>query len=403
LNKSFARLWPIALALVVSLTACSSSSGQTRPTATQSAEGAPTALAATSTTSSASPPPTQTVATTVQPGDTVFCKVQGAAPAGVAMAGTVTVSRWVSAIGAAQVVSTIDLQQVLPGWTAQGTVGYCGPPTQWSADFSKLLIFGNPPGSSQGSIHIAIVDTLKGTFQDLTAPRQQTGFSSAVLADTDPQFLSDAVSSKITFGSKKFSFIENGTLMTSDIGDPSKATPVTAADLHGKQVVPGHPEQSMYYGAIGSQYNTVSPDGTLVADPGANNVALAPASRPDSVEEISCPNVQAITGAAVLGWVDSSRPIVGASSLTNPGSAVVDIVSLGPGSAYTCKSLIPDTDKTISNVILSPDSSEIFFTADGPSGPQVYSVASSGSSSEPALSKYPVVPDGVIYYRPGNY
>lgn len=78
-------------------------------------------------------------------------------------------------------VLTFDRSKVLAGWTLEGTV--CGSPLKWAPDFSLYLVAGKPPGSDIS--HVVAVDVKAGTYSDLTAPRQKSGFSDPVLYERD--------------------------------------------------------------------------------------------------------------------------------------------------------------------------------------------------------------------------
>jgi hypothetical protein len=338
---------------------------------------------------------TSTVAT-IHHDDTVLCNTTAGIPGKGLFSGTITISRWVSPKAPPETIYSLSLDRSFPGWTGGGAS--CQGAATWSADFSKLLVSGTPPNAS--SSHIAVVDLRTGTVRDLTAPRQRTGFSAPVLNETDPQFLSDTPSDRVTFGSNVVAFLGSGALSELDLRSPEVLKPLKTTVVAGQKVLPGHPEYLMNDIPITVDYNKASPDGSFLVDQGSSVASIAPAAHIDKVRNVTCSNVDPYMDSSIIGWADSMHAILVGHSVAK-GDSAVDLVTVGL--AFRCKSLIPATDKEISEIRLSPDRSLIFFTADGPDGPHVYSVPTTGKPREPTPDSYPLLPSETWFYYAGNY
>jgi hypothetical protein len=387
--KSAMRLCS-AMAVVALLTACASSTGN--PSAP------PGTTLPKSTVPSVAPDPqttTQSNASRLLPGDTVLCNATAGIPGAGGFSGTITISRWVSVDVAPEDIYSLSLDTAFAGWTGSGPG--CGPPTTWSPDFTKKLVSGVPPGES--SSHIAVVDLATGIIQDLTAPRQKTGFGDPVLNETDPIFLSDPPTDKVRFGGNVVAFKSNSDALSSvSLNSPTTVKPVSSSRTIGQVVLPGHPEYQLNY--TDGPYNRVSPDGSLFV-PFESSIGITPAAHIDQPKEVSCANVQPGINEDILGWPDSRHLVIRGQSATDPGSTVVDLVTVE--SRLECRSLIPPTAKQISRAEMLPDRSAIIFTADGPNGPQDYSVPTTGAASQPTPGNYPQMSAETVIYQPGNY
>lgn len=331
----------------------------------------------------------------ILPGDTVLCRKTDLIPGGGLFSGTITISRWVSADVPPEDIYSLSLDRSFPGWTGEGAS--CGPPTTWSADFSKKLVSGSPPNAS--SSHIAVVDLATGTVRDLTEARQQTGFGAAVLNETDPIFLSDTPSDKVTFGSNVVAFMGHGDGLSSlTLQSPTSLKPVTSATTIGQHVLPGHPE---YQSNVGDgPYNRASPDGAFFV-PFESSLGIAPSAHIDQPMTVKCANLEPGVDDQVLGWTDSTHLVIAGRSSASPTSGVVDLVTVGL--RLTCESLIPTTDKQISGIEMLPDRSAVFFTAEGPKGAEDYSVPTTGAATQPTPGSYPQMSAETVLYYPGNY
>jgi hypothetical protein len=327
----------------------------------------------------------------IRNGDVVFCDNLGQNVAGIGpIKGKMTIGRLVTVGVAPELVYSLDLGAAMQGWTDGGESGFCRSPLSWSADFSKLLVAGRPPGAS--STHIAVFDMATGSLTDLTAPRQKAGFSDVVLWDSKPRFLADSSSDRITFGSNVVSFIENGSPKILRLSNPEIATPAKTVEVHGRTLLAGHLEQEVDFGD--SFHNRASPDGRYIVPVDGSITNFARAVTPDTALPFSCPNM---TGGFklvfLLGWADSRHAVIS-------DDEHADLITIGPKLA--CSSLIPSTAKQISHVLLTPDGKTVMFTAQDANGDRVYSVPVLGTGREPVLATYPPPSNSTVYY-PGNY
>lgn len=142
--------------------------------------------------------------------------------------------------------------------------GRCGQsPLSWSPDFGLSLLVATPPSGGAGRNHIALVDLQARSTVDLTEARQGgSGFSTDVLDDLSPGFVSDIENSTVSFGSHLVLFKGNGIPMIVDVRSPAVARPVDITN-DSSAVVQVHPEYRLWLGTS-SDENPVSPDGSYI-------------------------------------------------------------------------------------------------------------------------------------------
>jgi hypothetical protein len=332
-------------------------------------------------------------AASVRPGDTIVCTDEAASPAVTAgVYGNMTVSRW-EPDGQLTNIYHVPLAAIMAGWT--GGAADCTQPLSWSADFSKFLLSATPP--NQTGNHIVMIDARTGHLTDLTALRQKSGFSAAVLNETNPIFLSDHPTQNVTFGSRLIRFTDtNGSFELVNLNTPTIATtqPTVTFDYH--DAIAGHPEQQL--SGSSAPGNIVSPDGILVVPLDGQVVSIAKPATPSAETLVNCPNMPAVSlnPPTLLGWVSTSQIVI-----TNAQQA--DLVSVAGGTPGACTPLIPATAKQISQIELSPDRSHIVFDATDTTGPRTYSVDVSGKPQDPQPAQHAVLSADSSVYRPGNY
>lgn len=288
-------------------------------------------------------------------------------------------------------VLTLDRAKILPGWTLQGPV--CDSPVKWTPDFGHYLVAGSPPGSQVS--HVVDVDVAAGTFTDLTAPRQKSGFSDPVLYENDPVFMSDEPSSTPHFGSNMVvinqSIEGHAGFITIDRRNPTEATPMPEDTTSPFPNVPaGHLELYLKDDVHMGDYGSFSPDGVYLAE----DYGLRPSADPGKSIRVECPDWT--TGAHVffLGWTDATHVIYS----DNRRPALVT-ASDHP----TCQPLIPATDKFISSVGLSEDGAKLYFKASNANGGDTeYSMPANSPGASPVPDPFPNTPLHELY-RPGNY
>jgi len=332
-------------------------------------------------------------AATIQAGDIVICRVTDEA-AGLASAvqGNIAISRYVSNGDTEEGVRSVSLGKIMPGWT--GGSPRCGKPNSWSPDFTQYVFTAVPPGGKAS--HIVLLNLASETITDLTSPRQGTSFSSAVLSDSNPGFISDAPSDRVTFGSNFIVFSENGSDRYSlDVRSPNIASPVAITN----GIVAGHPESWFLSLSEDSSYGAASPDGMYIT----MGSKLAPATDPDAGQQVpDCPETEGEYVGAFIGWADAGNAV-----LVTGGIQQVELVTPS-GGRLGCESLLPRTDKALSDFALSPDRSKIIFTASGPTGDEIYAVKPTIPAPDPTPSTYPrnlwaSGVGGTTVFYPGNY
>jgi hypothetical protein len=320
----------------------------------------------------------------IQPGDTILCSEEGQFNQQTrSLDATFTISRYVSVDTPPQIVRKVSISPLILGWDLP-SLG-CNNPTSWSPDFTKYLFAGIPPGGSAS--HIAVVDLTKGTLTDLTQLRQGSGFSDEVLYETDPAFVSDTPTDKATFGSNVVVFVRDNKLFTVDIRSPESDSQLR--DTNG--TAPGHPEHDLRLGAR-SDFRRASPDGAFIADPAIGST-IYPAGKVDQEQTPTCPGMEGSFGGTVLGWADANHAVYSAGS----GLGLVTVAD-----TLECVSLIPPTDKLLSDFQLLPDGSAVTFTAGGPNGDEVYEVSTKLPGREPMRSKALRLTYDTLF-APGNY
>jgi hypothetical protein len=321
----------------------------------------------------------------IKPGDTILCSEEGQFNQQTkSLEATFTISRYVSADTPPETVRKVSVSPLILGWGLP-SLG-CNNPTSWSPDFTKYLFAGVPPGGAAS--HIAVIDLAKGTLTDLTAPRQGSGFSDQVLNETDPSFISDTPTDKVTFGSNVVLFKRDNKLFTVDTRAPESDAQLS--DTNG--TAPGHPEHDLRQG-VRSDFRRASPDGAFIADP-ANESTIYPAGKTNQAMTPVCPGMEgSFVGGTVLGWADATHAVYWAGS-------ALGLVTVGD--TLECESLLPATDKLLSDFQLLPDGSAVTFTAGGPNGDQVYQVATKLPAGEPMPGKALRLSYDALY-APGNY
>jgi PKD domain-containing protein len=314
----------------------------------------------------------------------------------------------------------------LAGWDAHPVT--CDERLDWSADFSMYAFAGTPPGADDSVVHIGVLNLATHAVSDVTAPRQQGGFSAPTLSENAVQFLG-AGDGRVSFGSTSL-FVHSSAGYTDDhylvvpVGDPARATEVTPSTAYPVQptisrVAGGHFEQQIDSGVkpgVLSNGPLASPDGKLIAwYPGLGQQGVDPfdlgaeldvwqPGHGDALKPVKCPTPDGYAGA--LGWRDATHLLValrGSDDLFTGGWDSIGLVTLGPdGSTQGCRLVLPPTSKDVTQPYLSLDGQRMFFTTPGPTGPQSWVVSLAGdSASAPQQTSSPeTYPSGAVVFYP---
>ena len=142
------------------------------------------------------------------------------------------------ATGTLRQLMSLNLDTLFAGWSTPSAYQYGTSSSGvsvncdrdgFSADFTKLLFYGTPPGLAQ--THIGYIDLTDHSVHDLTAPRQGTGFGAQLLDEGDPAFLGPG-NGTLSFGSDQVVFSDlEGTSVTS-VSNPSQASQVNSSDIY---------------------------------------------------------------------------------------------------------------------------------------------------------------------------
>ena len=323
--------------------------------------------------------------TSVDPtGGTVLCEAAG---------GVITIFQFKKPSAAPTKLISFSPTQLVPGWKL--SYPNCSNPLRWSPDFSMYLVEGVP--ESGAASHVAVVNIKTGTYTDLTAPRQKSGFSDPVLHESNPRFISDTPTDKFTFGSNivlidQLNSVGTDMWITVDRRSPQvSSTPMERVAGPRGYLYPGHPEAT-----LDSQqefnFRSVSPDGKYLA--GGSAISSAADFSKQSV--ISCSDINPVT-ASILGWADSTHVI-------ESDGRWADLVMVGTNE---CTPIIPQTGKSITIQGLSDDGSTLYFDASaaiGASGSQTYAIPIDKPGAEPAKVDSNVPRTGLhSLYARGNY
>ena len=294
-------------------------------------------------------------------------------------AGTsLNVARGVGADRLVPVYSTTIEGGLLRGWTSVRPYG--DHRTDFSADFSKVLVVGTPPGFTHD--HVGVVDLLTGTVTDLTAPRQGKGFSDPVLCEESPEFVPSTIGVGgfgsdlvlLSSGNGGGGVATGGCPRDHDlivpVSDPSKATIV---DYSGAQAPfpPGYRERH--------PAGMISPDGRFMlgkSDRGNGGSLQVLATGKVVDPPVDCfkqPNSNIVD---IQGWIGPQTYV---AALYRD----YRIVSVAADGTQTCSGGLPATDKEVTKPTLTFDRTGVVFTVPGPSGTEEYRQPVTGG--EPVL------------------
>jgi hypothetical protein len=270
-----------------------------------------------------------------------------------------------------RLVKTVVPATAISGWGFEDYPLSCTRRAQWSADFTKVLFAGTPPGLQVS--HIAYLDLTTNKVIDLTAARQQSGFSAKTLKEDAPLFTAQA-GATLTFGSGTVQFTREQKTWTTSISNPSAESDTgQAADYTSRSH--GHPEFDVNGFAAGQllrQRTALNSSGTVMVSVTSNDSAALIGPDGTSVK-IDCAR-----GNQYLGWQDDNHLVTWQDSGLSGASLVIITVTVNPLGFSCGDNVAPKSDRQLHDARLRLDGSAVVFSAKGPQGDQLYQFSLKG-------------------------
>ena len=278
----------------------------------------------------------------------------------------------------------------LPGWESvvlEADGRYYDHLVQpFSGDFSQALFHGTPSSNSAGR-HIGRLDLVTGEVVDLTAPRQGTGFSEAVLCEESAGYVFQT-SPTAGSGSDTVVFLaREGTLngawcfgdrFTTSVSNPSQVSAAANA-LDYPWSREDASEDGRYL--LGYQPGTGDESGVFgfhAAD-GSSKVPV------DCV-----PDGEDGRNESLLGWVGPRTVVLGVSG-SDDSAYDWRTATLTADGRVECGGGLPPTSKDISEITLGFDGSAVLFAAEGPNGIEQWRQPIAGG--DPVRATYDALPE----------
>ena len=281
-------------------------------------------------------------------------------------------------------LTSIALDNVLANWQPpeSGELVNCSR-AGFSADYTKLLFSGDPPG--QAVSHIGYVDLTDGSVHDLTDARQQSGFSSTLLDESDPMFLGPG-GGRIAFGGDQVAFIDTSSgISVTSISNPEIAKQIysdtTATQWDALETA--HPELDID-GQDSEPGSTYNPTFTLQAIQGPDGTGGSTyiEKYPSTLSPVDAPCPLTVEGDfwQAIGWEDDTHVVL---QEVSPGGTSADgivVVTVDPQSLrmHCGPNLLPSNNRMPSGLALTTERNGVIFVADVEAGGAVYLLPLSG-------------------------